>query len=73
MPDENRIDAGRYLISGGQLGDALAFNELTLDGNHLAMADVLAGEVLSEQFAETVCSMQRMGYDSDRPLALPAH
>ena len=44
-----------------RLRDALAYNGLTLNGDDLLMADVLAGSVSSVQLAEAICSMRRMG------------
>jgi len=40
---------------------ALSDNGLWLDGDEQLLARVLVGEVSSEQFAEALCSMKRMG------------
>ena len=40
---------------------ALGENGLWLEGDNELLAKVLAGEVKSEEFAERLCSMKRMG------------
>ena len=44
-----------------RLRDALAYNELTLDGDERLFAGVLDGSVSSVQLAQAICSARRMG------------
>jgi hypothetical protein len=44
-----------------RLRNALVENDLSLPGDDQLLAGVLAGNVSSEQFAEALCSMKRIG------------
>jgi hypothetical protein len=43
-----------------RLGNGLAYNGLTLDGDEQLLAGVLIGEVSSIELAEAICSERRM-------------
>ena len=51
-----------------RLRNALFENDLSLPGDEELLAAVLSGNVSSQQFAEALCSMKRMGL-----LGGPAH
>jgi hypothetical protein len=58
--EEDRARLG-LSVAIERLRNALIENDLMLPGDNELMAGVLAGEVSSQQFAEALCSMKRMG------------
>ena len=58
--EEDRARLG-LSVAVDRLRKALVENDLLLPGDEQLLASVLGGEVSSEQFAEALCSMKRMG------------
>jgi len=63
--EEDRTRLG-LLAAVERLGDALAYNGLTLDSDEWLLAGVLAGGVFGVELAQAICSPRRMGLPADR-------
>jgi len=58
--EEDRARLG-LSVAVARLRNALVENDLLLPGDDQLLASVLAGHISSEEFAEALCSMKRMG------------
>lgn len=58
--EEDRARLG-LSVAIDRLRNALVENDLLLPGDDQLLAGILGGHISSEQFAEALCSMKRMG------------